>query len=255
VLFILAIAYAYTHYRCGNRYGVGPILSTRTLGAVAERNRVRAVDTAAPTVHYTAASDYIGTDSFTYSVTVGGIKSEAAVPVNVHVRKCRLRETGTRHALCDCTNPINAAAEVACYTAVTQTCSTLIAPPVSLAPATERLPTTMVTRSCQACASPYAAVTATSYSMLSPVCLYELHKLSTYLETSGYCAAEYSLPLCRGESADLKAAVTEGLERSGSYMLNTMGQWQSEGTTAIPQDVCQCTQSPLECPCRYNAQK
>jgi hypothetical protein len=243
--------------RCGDRYGVGPILSSRTLGAVAERNRVRGIDTATPTVHYTAATDYIGTDSFTYSVTVDGIKSEPAVPVDVHVRKCRLRETGTRHVLCDCSNPINAAGEAACYAAITQSCSTPIVAPttVPLAPATERLAPTMVTRACQACASPYAAVAATSYSMLTPVCLYELYTLSSYLQTTGYCADEYSLPLFRGESADVKAAVTEGLERSGSYMLNTMGQWQSEGTAGVPNDVCQCTQSPLECPCRNNAQK
>lgn len=72
---------------CPDTFGAGPRLSTRSLGAVAARNLVRAAEGGGAKFWYVPEEGYLGPDDFGFSVTVGGVKSEEAWVVGVHTRR------------------------------------------------------------------------------------------------------------------------------------------------------------------------
>lgn len=72
---------------CPDMFGSGPSLSTRSLGAVAARNRVQAAPGGGAKFWYLPEEDYLGPDDFGFSVTVAGVKSEDAWVVGVHTRR------------------------------------------------------------------------------------------------------------------------------------------------------------------------
>lgn len=80
--------------RCPYAFGVGPNLSTRVLGAVAARNRVHASTGGGSRVWYMPKEGYLGPDDFSFSVTVGGVKSTEAWVVGVHTRRYGLVRRG-----------------------------------------------------------------------------------------------------------------------------------------------------------------
>lgn len=84
--------------RCPDTFGTGPSLSSRTLGAVAARNRVHPGSSSGgegalggslgvPRVWYDPVQDYLGPDDFSFSVAVGGVTSTEAWVVGVHTRR------------------------------------------------------------------------------------------------------------------------------------------------------------------------
>lgn len=81
--------------RCPYAFGVGPNLSTRVLGAVAARNRVHANAGRGSRVWYMPKEGYLGPDDFSFSVSVGGVKSTEAWVVGVHTRRCGLVRRGS----------------------------------------------------------------------------------------------------------------------------------------------------------------
>lgn len=73
---------------CPDSFGAGPSLSTRSLGAVAGRNRVHAAaGGGGAKFWYVPAEGYLGADDVGFSVTVAGVKSEEAWVVGVHTRR------------------------------------------------------------------------------------------------------------------------------------------------------------------------
>lgn len=73
---------------CPNTFGAGPSLSTRSLGAVAARNRVHVgAGGGGAKFWYVPDEGYLGADDFGFSVTTAGVKSEEAWVVGVHTRR------------------------------------------------------------------------------------------------------------------------------------------------------------------------
>ena len=73
---------------CPDTFGAGPSLSTRSLGAVAARNRVNvAAGGGGAQFWYVPEEGYLGADDFGFSVTAAGMKSEEAWVVGVHTRR------------------------------------------------------------------------------------------------------------------------------------------------------------------------
>lgn len=75
--------------RCPDTFGVGPRLSTRVLGPVAARNRIHATTGGGAKLWYLPEDDYLGPDDFSFTVTVGGVKSKEAWVAGVHTRRYR----------------------------------------------------------------------------------------------------------------------------------------------------------------------
>lgn len=73
---------------CPDTFGAGPSLSTRSLGAVAARNRVHvAAGGGGARFWYVPEEGYLGADDFGFSVTTAGVKSEEAWVIGVHTRR------------------------------------------------------------------------------------------------------------------------------------------------------------------------
>ena len=73
---------------CPETFGVGPSLSTRSLGAVAARNRAHVTaGGGGAKFWYVPEEGYLGADDFGFSVTMAGVKSEEAWVVGVHTRR------------------------------------------------------------------------------------------------------------------------------------------------------------------------
>ncbi len=72
---------------CPDTFGAGPSLSTRSLGAVAARNRVQATAGGGAKFWYVPEEGYLGADDVAFSVTVAGVKSEEAWVVGLHTRR------------------------------------------------------------------------------------------------------------------------------------------------------------------------
>lgn len=73
---------------CPDTFGAGPSLSTRSLGAVAARNRVHVeVGRGGAKFWYVPEEGYLGADDFGFSVTAAGVKSEEAWVIGVHTRR------------------------------------------------------------------------------------------------------------------------------------------------------------------------
>lgn len=73
--------------RCSDTFGVGPRLSTRVLGAVAARNRLQTTAGGGAKLWYLPKAGYLGPDDFSFSVTVGSVKSTEAWVVGLHTRR------------------------------------------------------------------------------------------------------------------------------------------------------------------------
>lgn len=73
--------------RCPDTFGVGPRLSTRVLGAVAAKNRLQMTPGGGAKLWYLPKDGYLGPDDFSFSVTVGSVKSTEAWVVGVHTRR------------------------------------------------------------------------------------------------------------------------------------------------------------------------
>lgn len=74
---------------CPDTFGTGSSRSTRTLGAVAARNQVQPPSSGGglARVWYTPEQDYLGPDDFSFSVTIGDVKSKEAWVAGVHTRR------------------------------------------------------------------------------------------------------------------------------------------------------------------------
>lgn len=73
--------------RCPDNVGVGPRLSTRVLGAVAAKNRLQMTAGGGAKLWYLPKDGYLGPDDFSFSATVGSVKSTEAWVVGVHTRR------------------------------------------------------------------------------------------------------------------------------------------------------------------------
>jgi hypothetical protein len=233
-----------TTCRCDLSFGTGQRLSSRTLGPVAQRNRLRRIT--GITIWYTPSPSYRGPDSFTYSATVDGVKSTHAAPVDLRVHECRLMERGVRQALCACDAPADALLSQECFDALAATCGGGGGGGSGGGGATHQLPARLTVRVCEACSS--TAVVPAQYGELAAQCLNELAKVSRHLGGAGYCADTYAMPLCRGDATDTYAGASYTLDVQQPYLLSNFGSIQSDvGTSSFSE--CSCLHRPWDCAC------
>lgn len=74
---------------CPNVFSTGSGYPTRTLGAVAARNQVQPPSSGGglARIWYIPEQDYLGPDDFSFSVSIGDIKSKEAWVAGVHTRR------------------------------------------------------------------------------------------------------------------------------------------------------------------------
>ncbi|CAM9210897.1 unnamed protein product [Ectocarpus sp. 13 AM-2016] len=259
---------------CPDMFSSGPSLSTRSLGAVAARNRMQAAPGGGAKFWYLPEEGYLGPDDFGFSVTVAGVKSEDAWVVGVHTRRCRLFEEGDAHDLCVCESPViqvDQDQQALCYKAVESVCaSELSGLGGNKTDSNTRLNTKIKVRMCKACDVTYRGqVTSTpeTFSEYTRECLAEIGKVGNWLVAEGYCQDTYTFPVCDNEAFDPVGNPIEGpsLGVARSLRLEGLGTKQTDrtdirrrsgsGSSDSGEDSgeCRCTQAPEGCPCRDQA--
>ncbi|CAM9190144.1 unnamed protein product [Choristocarpus tenellus] len=257
---------------CPTGFSSAPSLSTRTLGAVAARNRINVLARAGvPSVWYLPEKGYLGPDDFSFSVIAGGVRSTEATVVELHTRsRCRLVEEGEGPKLCSCGSQIvqsNKAQQTICYNAIADACASEngVAQDNTTGSNT-RITSRIQVRMCKSCSVTYQArltTVPTSYSELTSECLREVDKVGNWLVAKGYCGEEgdkagmaYSFPLCQNEAFDQTPPI-DGPRLGSSmrtYQLDSEGDLRTSKTDFRPQrGPCRCTQQPKHCACRDNA--
>ncbi|CAM9188184.1 unnamed protein product, partial [Discosporangium mesarthrocarpum] len=268
--------------KCRAGIGAHPSLSSRTMGAVAARNHIAAAGSGTgggeggvPAVWYIPEEGYLGPDDFSFSVSTGGVRSAEASVIELHTRRCRLFEEGSRPELCDCENQVISKDKVQqelCFAAISKACAAEDGlgglGEGNRTDSNSRLTSRVKVRMCKACTVTFhGQLTAEpeSYSEYTFECLAEVGKVGKWLMTEGYCVgaeedgegSTYSFPVCQNEAFDSVAPVDGPWLGGGGdrvYRLAGEGNMRTDRTDyRRSQDECRCPQQPEDCACRDNA--